>query len=735
MTGFMSDQTSLSSSLRPMISVIVTAHRESLLIHRTLKSVYAAIELAAHANISCELLVVLDRGDEETRSYIDRFPIQRHRTIEVDMGDPGSARNVGAQHVTGKYVAYLDADDLFCSQWLMLAYKYAEDVRVQRLILHPEYNVCFEAMKCLVQYGGYPTSGVSPLGLAAVNYWTSILFFQRSLLADRQFSHLEPASGFGYEDWHFVAEHVAIGAEVHTVPGTCNFVRRKLHNSVLNRHSQSKALLPPTMLLDPVIVARQHATSAASRPKTSGYRKLKREVKRVFRQVLPRRLSEAVLSPETPIVTEQPRFVVEACRAIHAIEPKLYPSADQFSVVYHPMQSGCGIAEPYRMLCRSCDSRPTHVFLVPWLKTGGADLVTLNYVQAVCQASDRNRVTVVATQDSDSPWSARLPRDVSFIPFGEYCRNIDPALRAQLLATFLVQLQPGVIHNINSADGFIAFRDHGTALQQRSRLFACAFCEDITEDGRIVGYAFDHLPDCFPYLSGVLTENERIVNKLADQYGFGREKFHLHYQPTAAIARKPKKPSERLSVLWAGRLDRQKRPDLLKAIAEQLQGSAIDLNFYGSSILDQADETNRWSSLPNLFYRGPFDRFESLPLDEFDVFLHTSQWDGMPNVLLEAMAAGLAVVGSGVGGVPELIEDGVTGFCVTPFDDVDAYCKALRTLHADRSTLARLAAAGKELVDNRHSRAAFQRTVSRVPGYLTPPAFEDKRQHAGTRAA
>jgi glycosyltransferase involved in cell wall biosynthesis len=194
---------------------------------------------------------------------------------------------------------------------------------------------------------------------------------------------------------------------------------------------------------------------------------------------------------------------------------------------------------------------------------------------------------------------------------------------------------------------------------------------------------------------------------------------------------KPKKKhSERLAVLWAGRLDRQKRPDLLKDIAARLQKDAIDLVVYGSSVLERSDKASAWFSSPNLSYRGPFDRFETLPLDEFDVFLHTAQWEGMPNVLLEALAYGLAVVASGVGGVTELVEDGVTGSCVTPYDDVDAYCDALRTLHADRGKLAQLAAAGKQLVDERHSWKAFQRTVARIPDYLTPSTFDNDSQQA-----
>jgi glycosyltransferase involved in cell wall biosynthesis len=715
-----------------MISVVVTSHRESLLIHRTLKSVYDSIERAEQANIPCELIVVLDRSDDETRRYVDRFPIQRHRTVEVDFGDPGLARNAGAQKATGKYVAYLDGDDLFCPQWLTSAYKYAENSRVPRLVLHPEYNAYFESINCLVQYGGCPKPGFSPLGLAIVNYWTSIIFLKRAMLADAAFPGLDPASGFGYEDWHVVAEQIGLGAEVHTVPGTCNFVRRKHFNSVLTRHSQSKALLPPSRLLDPITIAQQQQTSLTAPQKLHGVPKLKRELKRVFRQIVPRRLSDAFLKPETPTVADQPSFVVEACQAVHAIEPKIYPSAEQFSAVHYPMKAGLAAAEQYRLLCQSCTRRPTHVFLVPWLKTGGSDLETLNYIEAVFKASDKNRVAVIATLNSDSPWASRLPNDVSFIPFGHICRDIPANLHAQLLGTFLIQLQPRVIHNMNSPEGYLAFRDHGAALQSQSRLFASVFCEDITKEGRIVGYAFDQLPDCFRYLSGVFADNGRILKVLSEYFGFAKDKLLLHYQPIAANESKPKTPADRLSVLWAGRLDRQKRPDLLKKIAEGLKKTAIDFTVYGSSLLEKSEEPNQWS-LPNVAYRGAFDGFESLPAETFDVLLHTAQWEGLPNVLLEAMSRGMTVVAAGVGGVPELIQDGVNGVCVTPFDDVGAFCKALRTLQSDRAKLSRLAAAGKQTVAARHSWTAFQRTVAAAPGYLTAPSTKSAGKRTGSK--
>ncbi len=75
--------------------------------------------------------------------------------------------------------------------------------------------------------------------------------------------------------------------------------------------------------------------------------------------------------------------------------------------------------------------------------------------------------------------------------------------------------------------------------------------------------------------------------------------------------------------------------------------------------------------------------------------------DGLPNVLMEAQSQKLACVVTGVGGVAELIEDGVTGALVTPADD-DALAAALARLMRDPALRRRLGAAGY-----RRLRAAF----------------------------
>jgi glycosyltransferase involved in cell wall biosynthesis len=85
-------------------------------------------------------------------------------------------------------------------------------------------------------------------------------------------------------------------------------------------------------------------------------------------------------------------------------------------------------------------------------------------------------------------------------------------------------------------------------------------------------------------------------------------------------------------------------------------------------------------------------------LDESSVLVLPSRSEGLGRVVIEALCRGRPVLGSRVGGIPDLIEDGANGVLVEPGDSV-ALAEALVRVLSDRQLLERLAGKAQESVD------------------------------------
>ena len=125
-----------------------------------------------------------------------------------------------------------------------------------------------------------------------------------------------------------------------------------------------------------------------------------------------------------------------------------------------------------------------------------------------------------------------------------------------------------------------------------------------------------------------------------------------------------------------------------------------------------------------------YQRDVSLVLEACDLFALPSLCEAMPFALLEASSLGLPVVGSAVGGVPEVIAHGETGLVVPPRDP-SSLAAALRTLVDDQELRQRFGQAGRDRVIRQFQvNDTVERTIAVYREMLAPdrpsPWFHSK---------
>jgi len=96
-----------------------------------------------------------------------------------------------------------------------------------------------------------------------------------------------------------------------------------------------------------------------------------------------------------------------------------------------------------------------------------------------------------------------------------------------------------------------------------------------------------------------------------------------------------------------------------------------------------------------------------------DLFIQPSLWEGLPLTLLMAMGAGLAVVGTQVSGVTEVIADGANGWLVPPGDS-QALAHAIIELYRQPGLRSRMGEAARQKVAGNYSQQAMLRRLEEV---------------------
>jgi glycosyltransferase involved in cell wall biosynthesis len=222
----------------------------------------------------------------------------------------------------------------------------------------------------------------------------------------------------------------------------------------------------------------------------------------------------------------------------------------------------------------------------------------------------------------------------------------------------------------------------------------------------------------------VIVLSESWLSVYGDLVGVPAEKLTVAMNCVEVPAVLPQRAAEPLGVAFLGRLGPQKGAwDLVRAVAQlpaplrtllrvRLAGDgdvAGTRALVAQQGLDDVIEVRDWLEATE----------RDQVLAESAVLALPSPNEGLPMSLLEAMAWGLVPVVSPVGGIPEVVTDGVNGLLVQPGDPADIGA-ALRRLVEDPALRAELSAAARRSAEAGFSIEAYSEKLERVWAAVVP---------------
>ncbi len=248
----------------------------------------------------------------------------------------------------------------------------------------------------------------------------------------------------------------------------------------------------------------------------------------------------------------------------------------------------------------------------------------------------------------------------------------------------------------------------------------------VTRCANITRFACKTCVICLERLSRVIATTPRQLAGLRRFRRLPKERLSLipHGVDISRFSYNAKSPTaereRRLRVAYLGQLVDQNKGILwLPAIAARLTclGVEFELDIIGDGV-DRAKLTcslKRNGVEASCSFRGEMKSDDvARVLPTYDVFVMPSRFEGFPNVLVEAMAAGLVPVASRIRGVTDfIVEHGVSGV-LCRIGDTKAFAEAIAGLAADRTRLATMSAAARRTVEERFSLERMGRDYDRV---------------------
>ncbi len=646
------------------LSIILNLHREGLLVERTIRNLQHVLNFAkdkCNNWTSVEVVAILDNPDEITQEVINKHNSLFSRVEIVNYRDLADSRNHGVRCAKNNFILFADGDDYVSHNALLALFDKFYDhytlglnvTSTEQLLILEEYQHIAVFPKLLVEFPKlFHMAYVNSNHYIIQNnkflhcYNSKLCLYKQVLLINPVRSNVAP---YGYEDWDLNSRLLSLGVS-YIVADYKLYYRKNNVNSLLSKQLDKKHTVRYSDIYnikcpEGNIQGRNTDNNSAIGlvPHKNILRRLMRKssfIKRIYHKYQENRAK--YFMPDI--------FSVDKKFLLNYHETNLSLSS-QISDSYDYMAND--VIPQVRIFSRLSTFMAGHdiIYFFPWVTLGGADKVSIEYTRSLGNYSG----CVITNIASGARINfIKLPH----LDLLSDCYNwsmVSENDQLHILVKALIVSKVKIIHVVNAEPALKLIKYYANVLKEHNiKVVVSLFCPDYDWiNNQYHGYPVMY-PEVFANSDIILSDNNYWYDYFKTLNN-GTEFSYLKLAVPVSCDVKKNNITRYKKILWASRWFNQKLVNVFLEIAQ----STPQYNY----IVYTGEPENRklhgyyntLKLLPNVEIRGEYKSLDELDFNEFDLFLYTSLFDGIPNVILEMGLSMLPIVAPNVGGISEVL--------------------------------------------------------------------------------
>lgn len=675
-----------------VVSIILNLHDEAEYLDRTCQSLLEAVCFGRSHGFSFELVVVLDKATADVQDWCRRYDFERIATtkfVEISAGSLAKARQAGLDACTGDFVSTADADDLISFNYFAAAGHLLCKADARTVVAH-ELMFAFGTLHNQQVY--FPSSMTTTLMPFLANPYTSRISVRRDFILEVGYAHPRAEMGEAYEDWDITSRILASKGNFQIARDTVLFYRWRASGIMgamtgLDRLPRQSAYHEPHNFIASCQIDYERYL-AGRVPAPPGHYHLRR----------------AVLN--------RPQ-IQQMVAATNLIDAGVRLEQLEWAPTGSNLHGKLGWGAAYYEACQKIAGKEfTDVVLLPYVIRGGGEKYIFNIIKALREHNAKRSFLILGGENIDVEQALDLlPEGAVYVDLYKICQRHAPEAIDLITLRLIKSIAgPATLHLKTAPYAHHFLERFGSFLGERIRTIYYCFSDPPSHVSGLrtnQGHSFEFVSKNHKHISTIVSDHEAMLRHLSARIPIAGKcaTISAYCEPGEMEEAKGHNRRRAFAMLWASRLDPSKHPELLPMISLELGSRGFDcsIDVYGAPSVYHQSLIDRLSVAP-LSYKGGFRSFGDIPTQLYDALIYTSHHDGLPNVILEAMAAGLPVIVPRIGGIPEAVDE-TRGIIV----DADCGDDELAVRYADavvalsRMDLQQLGRNGAEFVRRQHS--------------------------------